>query len=373
VHRVQIAASPFISQTTCRGKIVEVTETEVNAGCRSLRLIPDQRVERLSETVIDSGFLTRAWTHVYGLWGRYWILPLLPAVYAIVLLGIGDLRWEHVVICLMVAAFAFATRTTRAFFILTLPFLLMAWGDDAIRYLIPVFVTSDRVLGCSMRSADLALFPAGPNQTWPDYFVLHHAPAFDLLAAIPYGIFWMIPLGYACWLFYNDRPRLSFYLWSLLLAQAVVWGMWLAFPAAPPWYIQAHGCSIDASAPPSAAALVRVDRLLGIDYFQSFYSRGMTTFGALPSMHCAFPMVGLLTAWRAASWRTRPLHLLYAGSMIIASVYLDHHWLVDGLLGWLISAAAVLAVGAFLGVRERRGVGGQLAERHAKADQPLPR
>ena len=51
---------------------------------------------------------------------------------------------------------------------------------------------------------------------------------------------------------------------------------------------------MDASSPPSAAALLRVDHLLGISYFQDFYGRGMTTFGAFPSMHCAFPMVGLL-------------------------------------------------------------------------------
>jgi inositol phosphorylceramide synthase catalytic subunit len=292
--------------------------------------------------------LRRAWMHVHNLWGPYWIVPLLPAVYAVILFGIGDLRWEHVVIGLAVAVVGFATRTTRAFFVLTLPFLLAAWGDDAIRYLVPIFVKSDRILGCSLRNAELALFSVGPNQTLPDYFSVHHALVFDVLAAIPYGIFWIIPVGYACWLFYADRPRLSYYLWSILLAHIVVWAMWLAFPAAPPWYIRAHGCIMDASALPNAAALLRVDHFFGINYFQGFYSRGMTTFGALPSGHCMFPMVGLLTAWRATTWKTRPLHLLYAASMLIASVYLDHHWLLDGLLAWVISAVAVIAVGAML-------------------------
>jgi inositol phosphorylceramide synthase catalytic subunit len=346
-----------------------VTEAEVNPSCRSLQLVPDRRAESLPRAPNCAGFSTRAGMHIYDLWGRYWIIPLLPAVYSVVLFRIGDLRWEHVVISLSVAALGFGTRTTKAFFVLTSPFLLMAWGDDAIRYLIRVFVTSDRILGCSLRSAELALFSVGQNQTLPDYFALHHTPVFDVLAAIPYGIFWMIPLGYACWLFYADKARLSYYLWSLLLAQVIAWGIWLTFPAAPPWYIQAHGCFIDASAPPSAAALVRVDHLLGFDYFQSFYSRGMTTFGALPSMHCAFPMVGLLTAWRVASWKTRPLHLLYTGSMVAASVYLDHHWLLDGLFGWLISAAAVLAVGAFVRARFRKhpDVGGLFGERQTAA------
>jgi hypothetical protein len=355
-----------------------VTETEINVGYRPPRPSPDRCIEPSPQTAKRSGFVRRAVAHIGGLWGRYWILPLLPAVYSAVMLWIGDLRWEHVAVSLLVAALAFGTRTTKAFFVLTVPFLLMAWGDDAIRYLIRIFVTSDRILGCSLRNVDLALFSVGPNQTLPDYFALHHAPVFDLLAAVPYGIFWMIPLGYSCWLFHADRPRLSYYLWSLFLAQVIAWGMWLAFPAAPPWYIQAHGCIMDASSPPSAAALLRVDHLLGISYFQDFYGRGMTTFGAFPSMHCAFPMVGLLTAWRAVGWKTRPLHLLYAGSMLMASVYLDHHWLVDGMFGWLISVVGVVTVGTILGGRFGIAAyaGAPLAGRHAaiagikKAEQP---
>ena len=328
-----------------------MTETRTHVGDRPLESSPDRRTESLSRIPQITGFLTRTVVHVGRLWGRYWVLPFLPAGYSTVLFCIGDLRWEHVAVSLLVVALAFGTRTTKSFFVLTVPFLLMAWGDDAIRYLIRIFVTSDRIVGCSLRNVELALFSVGPDQTLPDYFALHHAPVFDLLAAIPYAIFWMVPLGYSCWLFYHDRPRLSYYLWSLLLAQVIAWGMWLAFPAAPPWYIQAYGCLMDAGSPPSAAALLRVDHLLGISYFQNFYGRGMTTFGAFPSMHCAFPMVGLLTAWRAARWKTRPLHLLYVGAMMTASVYLDHHWLVDGLVGWLISIVAVLAVGAIMGGR----------------------
>jgi len=320
----------------------------------------------------SSGLFGRAWGHVCDLWGRYWIIPLLPAFYAAVLFAIGDLRWEHVVISLTIVVLGFATRTTKAFFILTFPFLLTAWGDDAIRYLIPIFVKSGRILGCSMRDAELTLFSVGPNETLSDYFAVHHAPVFDLLAAIPYAIFWMVPLVYAGYLFYADRPRLSFYLWSLFLAQAVVWFMWLAFPAAPPWYIRAHGCIIDVSAAPSAAALLRVDQLFGIHYFQSFYSRGMTTFGALPSGHCVFPMIGLLTAWHWATWRTRPLHVLYTGSMLIASTYLDHHWLLDGLAAWLVSAVAVAAVAIVLRWGSKRSsIAERFAEQPSRGGLPL--
>jgi membrane-associated phospholipid phosphatase len=86
---------------------------------------------------------------------------------------------------------------------------------------------------------------------------------------------------------------------------------------------------------------VRVDNLLGIPYFQSFYARASQVFGAVPSLHCAYPMLGLLTAWRFAGPIARSAHLLYVVVMFSASVYLDHHWIVDGILGWMLAAVAV--------------------------------
>jgi hypothetical protein len=318
------------------------------------------------------GLVARAVDHVHELWGHFWIIPLLPGVYAFVLFTIGDLRWEHVVISIAVAAIAFGNRTSKSFFVLTSPFLLTAWGDDAIRYLIPVFVTPQRILGCAMRSAELALFRVTPDETLSDYFAIHHAPVFDVLAAVPYAIFWMFPLFYAGYMFYVDRPRLSFYLWTLLVAQAVVWFMWLAFPAAPPWYIMSHGCVIDAAAAPNAASLLRVDQLFGFHYFEDFYSRGMTTFGALPSGHCVFPMVGLITAWQWVTWRTRPLHLLYTASMVVASVYLGHHWLIDGFAALIVSAVAAVVVGAaFRWLGKPRSVADLSVRRDASSELAL--
>lgn len=280
-------------------------------------------------------------THIYGLWKSVWFVPLLPAIYAVVLFFRGDLRWEHIAFCLLAAGLGYGANASKAFFILLIPGILTAWGDDAIRYLRPIFVTSNRIVGCPLRNMELALFAVGPDQTPSDYFAVHHSSLFDVLAAIPYGIFWMIPLGYVCYLFFIDKTRLNHFLWALFITQAVVWLVWLAFPTAPPWYIQTYGCAMDASVAPSAAGLLRVDHLFGIHYFQDFYSRGATTFGAMPSMHCVFPIIGLLTAWTAATWKTRPLHLLYAAAMILASVYLGHHWVLDGLAAWFISAIAV--------------------------------
>ena len=133
------------------------------------------------------------------------------------------------------------------------------------------------------------------------------------------------------------------YLWSFAIANYISFFFWLALPAAPPWYLRAHGCAIDLATAPSPAGLLRVDEYLATSYFRDFYSRAASVFGALPSMHCAYPLLGLLTAWRSATVRTLPLHILYTVVMFSASVYFDHHWIVDGLFGWAVAVVAVLA------------------------------
>ncbi len=285
--------------------------------------------------------LTRVVAHVVALWGRRWVLPLLPLVYALIMAAVGTLRSEHIVIALTVAALGFATAVTKRILVIAFPALLVAAGYDLLRFVQPIFVVPQRVLGCSMRNLELTLFGLTPTMTFADYFAAHHAPVFDLYFAIPYGAFLYVAIAYGIYLFFNDRPRMTHFIWSFSTAYLIAFVLWLVMPTAPPWYIAAHGCVIDPSAPPSAAALIRVDQLLGIHYFEDFYARSPATFAAFPSMHCASPMIGLLVAWRAATWTTRPLHLLYAASMLVGSVYLDHHWLIDGFAGWMVAAIAV--------------------------------
>jgi len=211
-----------------------------------------------------------------------------------------------------------------------------------VRYARRPFVTADRVLGCELRSLELRTFSVAPGVTLQDWFQAHHTPFFDLLFAVPYTIFVYLVIGYAAYLYFKDRPRMRRYLLAFAIANYLSFAIWLVLPAAPPWYIRAHGCAIDIHALPSPAGLARVDELLGIHYYATFYGRAASVFGAMPSMHCAYPMLGLLTAWRATTWKTRPLHLAYALTMFVASNYLDHHWVWDGLMGWMTAFVAVV-------------------------------
>ena len=259
-------------------------------------------------------------------------MPVLPLLYALVILAIGDLRPEHVLFGLGCLALGYAGPRSKAFLVDVSPYILVAICYDMVRYARVALVTEGRVLGCELRTLELALFSVAPGVTPQDWFALHHSPFWDVVFALPYAFFAYAALGYAAYLYFVDRPRMRHYLWAFALANLISFVVWLALPAAPPWYLRQHGCAIDLTALPSPAGLSRVDALLGVDYFKTFYSRAASVFGALPSMHCAYPMLGLLTARRVATWRTWPIHVLYVITMFAASVYLDHHWIIDGRL-----------------------------------------
>lgn len=311
-------------------------------------------VPQASRPRLNSQFGSAAWAHVTSLWGSWWPLPLLllPG-YSLLMLLVGDLRAEHVVITLTVLILAVVGPRTKRFLVDASPYFAVALGYDLVRYARPVFVSAQRVWACGLRDAELAVFGFGSGHTPGDWLQGHLSPGLDVFFAVPYTVFIYVAFCYAAYLYVVDRPRMRRFLWAFAIANYLSFAVWMIAPAAPPWYIRDAGCAVDMAAAPSAAGLLRVDQLLGIEYFQSFYGRSASVYGAMPSMHCAYPVIGMLTAWKAASWKTRPLHIFYSVWMFIAALYLDHHWILDAMGGWLTAGVAVYLSGRLNGWLDR--------------------
>lgn len=278
--------------------------------------------------------------------GRIWLGPgVAVVVYLGFFIALGDLRPEHVVLAAAVLATGYGTAWSRRFLLDMVPFLAVAVGYDLVRYVRPVFVSADRVLGCELRAVDLAWFGVSENATAQEWLAARSTPAWDVLLAVPYTVFLYVTVGYAAFLYWKDRPRMRQFAWSFAVSNYIAFTLWMIVPAAPPWYVHAHGCAIDLSVAPSAAGLGRVDTWLGISYYREFYARTASVFGALPSLHNAYPLLGLFTSWRCITWRTKWLHVAYFCWMFIASLYLDHHWMIDAVAGWATAFVAVWIAG----------------------------
>lgn len=62
----------------------------------------------------------------------------------------------------------------------------------------------------------------------------------------------------------------------------------------------------------------------------------LTAHGAFPSLHCAVALLALLLAWRYLKWFFW-VQLPFATGLVVGTVYLRHHWVVDILVGFVLT------------------------------------
>lgn len=289
--------------------------------------------------------VARLGRHVRALWPRGALWPVAPFVaYAAYSAVRGDLRPEHLVVIAIVAGLAYVGPRTKELFLGLVPLGLVFILYDGMRPLQTVSLTESRVLLCDLRDLELLFFGNG-GATAHDYWLSHHHPVLDVLCAIPYGTFILWCVAWAVYLYFKDRVAMRRFMWGFLLLNVAGFATYHLLPAAPPWYFHANGCVVDLATKPSEGpALARVDAMLGFPYFRGMYSKSSSVFGALPSLHCAYPLLLVVEGWRAFRPRLRAVTLAYYAAMVFSAVYLDHHWILDALLGSAYAIATALVM-----------------------------
>jgi hypothetical protein len=276
-------------------------------------------------------------------------LMLVPFVaYALLSAWRHDLRTEHVGFVLLVAGLAYTGPRSKALLVALYPLGLVALLYDAMRPLQQLGLTANRVHVCDVRALEAHLFGFyrdGAPVTVHDWFVRHPSRALDLLCAFPYATFLLVSALCAIYLALRDPPAMKRFTWGFFAVNIAGFVTYHLIPAAPPWYFHTHGCEVDlATHATEGPALMRVDAMLGFAYFHAMYSKASSVFGAVPSLHCAYPLLVVLEGWRSFKPVWRVLSVGYWLLMVFASVYLDHHWLLDGILGSTYAVVASLAL-----------------------------
>jgi hypothetical protein len=289
----------------------------------------------------------------------YWLAsPLF--LYAAYAASRSDLRVELVLVPVAVTALAVIGPRSRALLGGLYPFALVGVLFDAMRAMPKLGVSESRVLLCELRALESRLFgweADGQRVTLHDFFLAHHTPVLDALCAVPYATFLLWCVAGAVYLYARDRAAMLRFAWGFFLLNVAGFVTYHVLPAAPPWYFHEHGCVVDlATRASEGPALARVDQMLGFGYFHGMYAKASRVFGALPSLHCAYPLLLVLLGWRAFGLRLRALSIAYYVAMVFSAVYLDHHWVLDALLGSAY-AIAVWAGARLLDVaRQRRAL-----------------
>jgi membrane-associated phospholipid phosphatase len=189
------------------------------------------------------------------------------------------------------------------------------------------------------------LFPApGTAGTWPAFFATHTHAVLDFFCGFSYAAYLYEVIGLVLLFFFRKHPRFESLCWTFMLVNTLGLVTYMLYPAAPPWYVMKYGPGLaDLTAPPSPAGTARFDTLMGIHYFAKFYARNPNIFGAMPSLHAAYPVVvawqvwGMGRAWRVGS-------VAFAVLVSFSALYLQHHYILDvvaGVTAALVASAVV--------------------------------
>lgn len=281
-------------------------------------------------------------------YGARWAWASL-VVFPLALVAINELvplRGEHYWSAALFFALTWAGPNARRFSLIAAPCAAVGLSYDSIPFFLP--------LRGDIHVADLwrwehLLFPGPGGLSISDWLSTHTHPALDLIAGLTYITYLFEVFFLVGWFYFRRDPDRAFQLsLTFLIVNFVGWSIWIAWPAAPPWYVDAHGLGpaiLDAA--PSPAGTARFDELIGRPLFSSFYSRSTNVFGAMPSLHAAYPVLGAILGWSFGRG-TRVATVIYALLMAFSAVYLRHHYILDVLAGVALAFLGSAAVGLLL-------------------------
>lgn len=146
------------------------------------------------------------------------------------------------------------------------------------------------------------------------------------------------------WLFYVLGPLLGLFLYlrkdwtafrctmvSVVLCLYMGYIGYVAWPASAPRLAIPDAYTVPL---PNSPALAWTNGIIA--------SVPLTALGAFPSLHCAVALLALLLAWRHLRWYFW-FQLPFEVGLIVGTVYLRHHWVVDILAGFVLTFAAFWA------------------------------
>ena len=174
-------------------------------------------------------------------------------------------------------------------------------------------------------------FHNGPQVHWYDYAAWGVYMTHFFTTLVVAGLLWRFAY-----------PRFRRFRAMVLGLATLGFLTYVLFPAEPPWLASKWhhiawsyrivGDVFDDAGINAATAI--------FENHNGFYNQ----FGAVPSLHAAYPFLMMLFFWSTGRWWVRLGWLAYTLAMAFVLVYTSEHYAVDILLGWIYAVVTFAAV-----------------------------
>ncbi len=262
------------------------------------------------------------------------------------------LRPDHVFLTLLLLTFLLGGDKAKWFLIDWLPYIGFWIAYDMMRGVADGWKGYINIR--EVYDTEILLFGSFFNDTLPAFwfqqFQQANEPYFwkqivDLLAANFYSAHFYGPLilGWLLWHTYDDRRTYYRFVWTLTVLNAMALATFFVYPAAPPWYVLRHGFVQPVGEIfGMEGGLINIDNMIEMKLLSTVW-RNMNSnlFAAIPSLHGAYPMAVSFFAW--FKFKKYPQFLiLYPILVWWSTVYLNHHYIIDLIIGAVYVGVAYL-------------------------------
>ena len=186
--------------------------------------------------------------------------------------------------------------------------------------------------------------PAHAAHAW---LVAHSATSYGVVIGwagqlVYFSYLFILPAHLAFWWWRAGRlsvDRRSFvrHMSAFTVLHAVALLLYVSLPVAPPWWVSLHGM-----AQPTAELVAGTNMADAMDgvIVQRMIRNAAQWFGAVPSLHAAYPMLLFALSIRRRSRIVVATLGVYSVAMCITTVILNQHYIIDLLAAGMVVAGA---------------------------------
>jgi len=257
---------------------------------------------------------------------------------------------NNISLYLGITALYFINGSTRKFLYCFAPFFIFLVLYDSLRALhrLNLFEIHTQ----DLYYLDKTLFhltSEGKQLSLNEYFLQNRNSVLDFLSGAFYLTWVPFPILFGLYLFVKKRFALVFNFWlCFLITNLIGFVGYICYPAAPPWYYLEFGAQIIKETSGQAAGLAWFDEIIGIPIFTNMYTQSAYVFGAMPSLHAAYPIV---LSFYSMQYKNKILTAIFLCSVFgiwFGAIYTTHHYALDILMGILCAVLGITITERFL-------------------------